>query len=179
MRRNLYNRSLGGLLDCVNGVSELSLDDNTEGYSVADAEGNSYIAVPFYPDTSPRNIKPFSYTDNIVIEQIKISASHAIGLRNPLSRPFSMGIAILEAEPDAQRKTKITKTFWKDFADIDEWINVDELFEFNSSEHKSLYAVFQDMNIYYHTAQIDRMLHWTPIVLQVELAISMASEGRK
>jgi len=179
MRRNLYNRSLGALLDCVNGVSTFSLDDQTEGYSVTDAEGNSYLAVPFYPDTSPRNITPFSYADNIVIEQVKISVSHAIGLRNPLSRPFSMGIAILEGEPDAQHKTKIAKMFWKDFADIDEWVTVDELFRFNASPHKSLYAIFQDMNIYYHTAQIDRMLHWTPIVLQAELAISMASERRK
>jgi len=178
MRRNLYNRALGGLLDCVNGVSELSLDD-TEGFSVEDIEGNLYIAVPFYPDSSPSNTKPFSYADNIVIEQIKISVLQALGLRNALSRPFSMGIAILEAEPDASATTKIAKMFWKDFADIDEWISVGELFEFNASQHKSLYAVFQDPNIYYHTAQIDRMLHWTPIALQVELAISMASERRK
>jgi len=165
MRKILFNKTLGGLLECESGVTALS------GNLITTA--NEYQVSPFYSDDAPDAPVPFSSNDNIVAERLRISVGNAAGLRKSVTHPFSMGIATLDA--DAVLKFLV----WKDIREIDEWQVIDRDIAFNNTPDKNLYCVFKDLNLRYDVAQIDMYLDQRPISLNIELEISAADSGRR
>jgi len=167
MRKSVYNRTLGGLLDCQSGVTPLAGD-------FAAVESGGFFASPFFQTNSPDEEEPFSSNGNIVAEKIRVSVSNAIGLRKTLRRPFSLGIATFLAEPGFDANFDYFK--WIEIGEIAEWHVIDRLVKFSKGNNK-LYCAFKDLNLYYDVAQIDETLDGRPITLDIDLEISKAGGG--